>query len=213
MATIEARVTAVEQEFGNDWIRIRTDHPQVKRLDTKDGDRAQQAVAARNSGDAVLINYTQRPSRNVNPHTNQPYQDYYFDGILAGGGGAARTNGGTPQGIEVVQPGQSPAQTTGRRTDPEDAWRMTLAKSAELAVRTLPLLDDQSPESQWRLTLWWANRIFTTPPPSAGQMQPTHEPGFATTPSGPSGPRPSAYSEPPNLYDPPPPRGDDDIPF
>lgn len=214
MATIEARVTAVEQEFGNDWIRVRTDHPQVKRLDTKDKDRAQQAVAARNAGEIVLINYTQRPSRNVNPHTNQPYQDYYFDGILAGG--APHSNGAAqqginvvqpnaPQGIDVVQPGQA---QPGRRTDPEDAWRMTLAKSAELAVRTLPLLDDQSPESQWRLTLWWANRIYTTPPPSAGQIQPTHDPGFATTPSG-----PGAYSEPDLSYDQPPPRGDDDIPF
>jgi hypothetical protein len=205
MATIEARVTAVEQEVGNDWIRIRTDHPQVKRLDTKDRDRAQQAVDARNSGEAVLINYTQRPSRNVNPHTNQPYQDYYFDGVLAGG---ARSNGATnAQGIEQVQPGQAQGQT-GRRTDPEDAWRMTLAKSAELAVRTLPLLDDQSPEAQWRLTLWWANRIYTTPMPGEGQLQPTHDPGFATTPSG-----PGAYSEPDYGYDQPPPRGDDDIPF
>lgn len=203
MATIEARVTAVEQELGNDWVRVRTDHPQVKRLDTKDQDRAQQAVAARNSGEIVLINYTQRPSRNVNPHTGQPYQDYYFDGILAGG---ARTNGATTAGagIEVVQPGQ--VQGTGRKTDPEDAWRMTLAKSAELAVRTLPLLDDQSPESQWRLTLWWANRIYSTPPPGPGQTQPAHDPGFATTTS------PGAYTEP-DPYDQPPPRGDDDIPF
>jgi hypothetical protein len=210
MATIEARVTAVEQEVGNDWIRVRTDHPQVKRLDTKDQDRAQQAVAARNSGEIVLINYTQRPSRNVNPHTGQPYQDYYFDGVLAGGG-VQRTNGAhsspTPQGIDMVPQGQA-TQGTGRRTDPEDAWRMTLAKSAELAVRTLPLLDDQSPEAQWRLTLWWANRIYTTPMPGEGQIQPAHDPGFATTPSG-----PGAYQEPDLGYDQPPPRGDDDIPF
>lgn len=204
MATIEARVTAVEQEVGNDWIRIRTDHPQVKRLDTKDKDRAQQAVSARAAGEIVLINYTSRDSRNTNPHTGKPYVDYYFDGILAGG--PSRSNGhSASDGIDQVQP---QAQGTGRKTDPEDAWRMTLAKSAELAVRTLPLLDDQSPEGQWRLTLWWANRIYTTPPPSEGQVQPTHEPGFATTAS------PGAYSEPnPNDYDQPPPRGDDDIPF
>jgi hypothetical protein len=201
MATIEARVTKVEQEIGNDWIRVHTDHPQVKRLDTKDNDRAQQAVAARNAGEIVLINYTQRDSRNTNPHTGRPYVDYYFDGILAGG---PRSNGhSAPDGIERVQP---QAQGSGRKTDPEDAWRMTLAKSAELAVRTLPLLDDQSPESQWRLTLWWANRIYTTPPPSEGQVQPAHDPGFATTAS------PGAYSEP-DPYEQPPPRGDDDIPF
>lgn len=205
MATIEARVTRVEQEVGNDWIRVHTDHPQVKRLDTKDEKRAEQAVAARNAGEIVLINYTSRDSRNTNPHTGRPYVDYYFDGILAGG--PSRSNGHS-SGIEQVQPGQATAGP-GRKTDPEDAWRMTLAKSAELAVRTLPLLDDQSPEAQWKLTLWWANRIYTTPPPSAGQTQPMHEPGFATTPSG-----PGAYTEPePWQHESPPPHADDDIPF
>jgi hypothetical protein len=44
--------------------------------------------------------------------------------------------------------------------------------------------------------------------PGEGQIQPAHDPGFATTPSG-----PGAYQEPDLGYDQPPPRGDDDIPF
>lgn len=153
MPNIEARITKVEQDAGTGWYRISTDHPDVSRLDTKIPEKAREAGALKEQGAVALIDYTEKPG-NINQNTGQRYMNRYYEkaGPLA-----------TPEvatGIDVVQP-------TGRKTDPQDAWRMSLAKAGELAVSTLPLMPEEqrSFEVQKQIALAWARFFYYTPPP------------------------------------------------
>jgi hypothetical protein len=194
MATIEATITKITQEIGSEWIEVQTDHPTVKKLTTKKEQVAREAAALRNDGVVALLTYTQR-DRTVGDRT---YKNYYLDAAAK-----AQTNGSIP-GIDVVQP-------TGRKTDPEDAWRMSLAKGAELALRTLPLMPAEARDfdTQKTIAYAWARFITETPPPSADVGAAAE---FASAAAGRSSSAPGTYDEP-GSYDGPPPPSDDDIPF
>lgn len=184
MPTIEARITNVQRDDQSGWYRISTDDSTVKSLDTKIAEKAREAQALKNSGALALIDYTVNPK--VNPHTNKPYPGYYERATES----VSRDG---DDGIEVV--GQY-----GRKTNPEDAWRMCLNKGGELAVLTLPLMpiEQRSFEVQTRIATAWARFFFFTPPPEPG---PREHLGLV---SGYSDFQPS---------DGPPPHDDDDIPY
>ena len=155
MAEIEARITGVQLDQGTGWYRIIPDHPTVKKLETKKSELAEQAAELMKSGTLARISYTEKPSTNVNPHTNQPYLNRYFDGALPIAAPA------TSSGIEVVE-------QTGRKTNPTDAWRICLAAGGKLAVATLPMMpvSERGFEVQKRIAIAWAEFFFFSQAPS-----------------------------------------------
>jgi hypothetical protein len=153
MPSIEARITKVEQDAGTGWYRISTDDERVKRLDTKIEEKAQEAARLMNEGSLVLIDFTERQG-NPNPH--QP-GSYYMNRYYEQAGSLAEKK----EEIPVVTP-------TGRRTDPEDAWRIALSVGAKLAVETMPLMpaEQRTFEAQKRIAHAWAEWLTSTPSPS-----------------------------------------------
>jgi len=162
MPTIQAHIEKVQQS--GDWFRISTDDPNVERLDTKIRKKAEEAQALKQSGELAVIEFTSRPRTDDNGKT---WQNYYYEKAIAAAG--TSSNG---DGIEVVQ-------QTSRKTDPGDAWRISLAAGAKLAVATLPLLpaDQRDLDSQFRLAYWWGRKLFFTPAPK-------NEGGFSNKPAG-----------------------------
>jgi hypothetical protein len=174
VATIEAKITKIEQDLGSEWYRISTDHSEIGRLDTKDPVRAREAVAAQQSGAVVVIDYTRKPSTKVNPHSGAPYPDnFYFNSVKT------PEPGGPVAGVETVRPTTLP-------TDPSTAWRISLAAGAKLAVGMLPLMpsEQQNFMTAQQMALVWGRWLFTTP-----------------LPSGPSEPTGSAQDDPRPLFD------------
>ena len=165
MATIEAKITKVEQDLGSEWFRISTDHDEIGRLDTKDENRAREAVAAKQSGAVVLIKYTRKPSTKINPHSGAPYPDnFYFDSV------ATPEPSAGVAGVDMVQRTQMP-------TDPSTAWRISLAAGAKLAVGMLALMPEaqQNLASTQQMALVWGHWLYTTKPPEeapAAEMKP-----------------------------------------
>jgi len=157
VATFEAKITKIEQDLGSEWYRISTDHPEIGRLDTKDPVRAREAVAAKDSGAVVLIDYTRKPSTKINPHSGAPYPDnFYFNAVKT----PEPKAGGAIPGVELVQQTQRP-------TDPATAWRISLAAGAKLAVGMLPLLpsEQQNFSTAQQMALVWGRWLFSTPLP------------------------------------------------
>lgn len=171
MSTIEATITTVQQDANTGWYRVATDDERIKRLDTKDSDRAKQAAALK--GRRSRITFSEKESNNINPHTNRPYMDRYFEAAEA-------LNSQSADGIEIVQQGQQ----TGRKTDPNDAWRMCLNKGGELAVMTLPLMpdDQRSFEIQKQIATAWAKFFYFTPLPAEGVNTAAAALGFGDAP-------------------------------
>jgi hypothetical protein len=166
VATFEAKITKIEQDLGSEWYRISTDHPEIGRLDTKDEARAREAVAARESGAVVLIDYTRKASTKINPHSGAPYPDnFYFNAVK------------TPEAPSGAIPGVEMVQQTQRPTDPATAWRISLAAGAKLAVGMLPLLpsEQQNFLTAQQMALVWGRWLFTTPLPSEPAAAPASE--------------------------------------
>ena len=170
-------ITKVTREEGSEWARGHTDDPKIRQLDTKDPERIAQMVAAR--GREVGIQYTHRESRNVNPHTGKPYDNYYFDGIVDD---EPSTNG---DGVEVVRRQE-------RAEDPQKAWRISLAAGAKIAIASIPYLDPKDREQltvvgQQEMALAWGYWLYTTQMPKGtrpaesidfvGEPNPLDEPG------------------------------------
>lgn len=191
MPTIEAHITKVEHDVDTGWYRILTDDDQVKRLDTKIAEKAKEAAEIKRSGLLAQIDYSQVEGR-LNERTGKPYVNRRYE--------RAGSLGEKPQpeddGIDEVKP-------TSRKTDPGDAWRMCLNKGGELAVNTIPHLEQRSFEAQKLVAYAWAEFFYTTPPPPSAVMPTPHSP-FSYTPAG------SGNGAPP---DGPPEYTDDDIPF
>jgi len=162
MPTVQAHIEKVQQS--GEWFRILTDDETVKRLDTKIRAKADEALALRKSGELAVIQFTSRPKTLDDGRT---FQNYYYEQATSAGGSSS--NG---DGIEVVE-------QTSRRTAPGDAWRISLAAGAKLAVATLPLLptDQRDLDSQFRLAYWWGRKLFFTPAPA-------NEGGFSNQPAG-----------------------------
>ena len=189
MPSIEARIVSVEYDPTTEWYRIGTSHERVKRLDTKIGEKAREAAELKKSGELALIEYNERPSKNINPHNNRPYTDRYYE--RAGS-------------IDQSDDGITTVAQTGRKTDPGDAWRISLAAGAKLAVATLPLMEQRSFEAQKQVAFAWAEFIYFTAPPQ-GPGMPAPEPPFGNTVAGGIGNGDAGGSD----YV----HGDDDIPF
>jgi len=173
MPTVEAQITGLSEKTAG-WWRIEIDR-RPNWFDTKREDLVEEARRLLREGSTNLLQYNERDSRNINPNTNEPYKDRFYEGMLAAGG-----NGREPERRQA----KTGDRGFGWRTNPVDAWRMTLGMAAKLAVDTLPLLpvEQRDPESQWTLMKWWANRIWFEPMPPDNpldeQPPPSDEFGF-----------------------------------
>src|SRR5215467_328925 len=79
MATVEARITKVEQDENTGWYRITTDDEHIRRLDTKVAEKAHEAAQLKEQGVLAQIEFTEQQSKNINPHTNAPYMNRYYE--------------------------------------------------------------------------------------------------------------------------------------
>jgi hypothetical protein len=184
MATTRGKITGVEQNVETGWFTILTDSGEAKKMQTKMEQKAREAAVFAKSGELLDIDYSAKDSSNTNPHTGQPYRNIYYERAVP-----VSSNGGSAD----VDDGIVRTQTPSRPTDKGDAWRIALSVGAKLAVETVngAGLSDSSFPGQAQVALAWANFVYSTPPPSETAPQSSH----------------GAYSEPP------PPHGDEDIPF
>jgi len=200
MPSIDTHITKVEKDEATGWGRISTDDPNVKTLQTKRPDLLAEAGQLRLSGVLVRIEYTEREG-NVNPNTGRPYLNRYYEKATALGEPPQATD----SGVETVRQTRTP-------TDPDEAWRISLAAGGKLAVMTLPMMPtaQRSFEIQKRIALAWAEFFFFTSRPSRPSVNgnPT-SPFQAPTDAGAEHHSPGAYDEPVMAgY-----TGPDDIPF
>lgn len=198
MPSIDARITRIELDQSTGWYRIHTDDERVQRVETKRRDLADEAEKVMQSRMPARIEFSEKEG-NLNPHTQRPYINRYFEKATMLGEPKAE-----PSGIEVVQ-------QTGRKTDPSDAWRICLAAGGKLAVATLPMMPvaQRSFEVQKQIAVAWAEFFFFSTAPAQASLNgggvsssQFHPPGDPVASSG-----PGAYS------DAPPPHSDSDIPF
>jgi hypothetical protein len=188
MATIEARITGVtRKKEGSPWFTIKTDHDRIKTLETKYRERAEEAFSLQKSGEVAIIEFSSNPR--TDEATGRTYPNNYFE--------RAKTKIEEPQQTLDDIPTEESSSPSTRKTDPADAWRMSLAAGAKLAVATLPLLDEDQRDftSQQELAFAWGTFLYTTPPGSQVAV-------------GVGGGNGSAAD-----FDDFPPPGDDDIPF
>jgi hypothetical protein len=183
--TVEARITEVVRDAKNPiWVRAKTDHATVKRIDMNQDEHAREAMALLASGETAVIeiNHVQKPREG-----GGVWDNYYWQRVVANA---------QPPMPEIPVEAQPPA----RPTDKGDAWRICLSLGAKLAVQTLPLItkpEDMTFPAQADLALAWGTFIYSTPTPEPGRQQ-------ALAPSAGNG----AYSGDPTGYP-----GEDDIPF
>lgn len=198
MATIEARITKVEQQEGSQWATIYTDNPDVAKLTTSIAAKVREAGALKRSGEVALIQYSHKQRHD--DATGRTYDNYYYERAQTRAPEAHEDD----TGIDTV-PVDSGSNTY-RKTDPEDARRMARSTAGYLTLQTLPLMEQKDPETQLRIADFWERYIM-------GEITYRNFAGatFAETPTGRAN-GPGAYSEPDNWEAPPPP-GDDDIPF
>lgn len=192
MSSVRAHIVKVEQDPSSGWGKIFTDDPNVKVLQTRIAEKLKEAGALKKSGELALIEFSEKQG-NVNPHTGQPYLNRYYER-------AGSISMPEDEGIDVVQ---QAAPT--RKTDPDDAWRMCLNKGGELAVATLPLMQEgqRSFDDQKAVAVAWARFFFFTPQPRPEEMAFGGGNGFGAGNSDDWASRGEAT----------PPHGDDDIPF
>ena len=198
MPSIDAHITGVVQDQ-NGWYRIATDDANVKKLDTQDESRAQEAAALMRSGALARIEFTEQESKNINQHTGRPYINRYYN--------QAGELGEKPAEIPVVA-------TTRAATQPAEAWRICLAAGGKLAVATLPMMPvaQRSFEVQKQIATAWAEFFFFSEAPerpalNGGSRLPSNFPPPASAvPAG----NPGAYDQPLGV---PAPAPDADIPF
>ena len=171
MPTIEARVTSYTKD--GPWSRFGTDHPDVKRLDTKKEPLAQEAIRLMEKGVLARISYTEHASGNINPNTNRPYPpDRYWEHgeEIENGDSQITTAAQTAQAAQqAAQTAPTGAREYGWKTQPDDAWRMALTSGTERAVQTLQHMPEnqRSFDVQKRIALAWASFIFFTPKPQS----------------------------------------------
>lgn len=151
MPTVEARITGVEQDASTGWYRITTDDESIRRLDTKVAEKAREAAELKKSGDLALIEFSEKQGTNINPHTQRPYMNRYYEQA----GSVEPETIEAPPDIPLITP-------TRAKTDPDEAWRICLAAGGKLAVATLPLLDkeQQDFDSQKKIASAWARFFF-----------------------------------------------------
>jgi hypothetical protein len=197
MPHVEAHITRVVREEGSEFADIFTDDDTVKKLGTKRPDLIAEAVGFKQSGELVAIQYNDRPRSVQTEHGPRTFHNYYYEGAGPIGNGA----GSRPAAQQQI-PGLETATAMGREDPPGKRWSIALSVGAKLAVDTLPLMpiDQRDFETQWRICIAWAERIYFTERPE--------RPGVVRSPLG-------SYNEDPGRprEDAPPPYTDDDIPF
>src|SRR5262245_60377373 len=77
---IDARITKWSGPNERGFFDIEIDHPSVPRpATTKQAERAEEAKQLFESGKVGHIAITKKVGPNINPHTNKPYVDYYWE--------------------------------------------------------------------------------------------------------------------------------------
>jgi hypothetical protein len=170
---VEATINDVEHDLARGWFRVKTDKA---RFDTKIPEKAQEALSLR--GKTVRIWYTEQPSQNINPHTNQPYAPsrYYeraeevMPAPIGDGFSVPQQPQAQAQAQPQARPQFSPPSTGGE--DPRKTWRICLQSGAKLAVWTMPLMPNEQRtfETQKQIALAWAKWFWVTPPPASDRM-------------------------------------------
>ena len=176
-------ITAVEESSG--WYQITTDgHPKKLKTNREEGGR--EAGRYRVDGTRIVIQYSERNDK-PNPRGGF-FHDFYFYSAKE----APSANGSSDDGITRVK-SQAPEKT------PEEAWRICLSVGSERAVQLAPHLPSGKADFPfiWALAYEFAQRIYLTPPPQPGSLEPL-----------PVGGGPGAYADPTE-----PPGDDEDIPF
>jgi len=164
MASIEAHITKVYGKRNRageatGWYVIETEPPLNPAPETKIKEKAQEARGLMESNALVLLDYNDSPG---NP---KPGGGFYVNRYYEKAGPIGeRSNGGPEIPLGPAPDSDGDFQ---RRTNPVDAWRMTLAASAKLAVETLPLMpvEQRTFDTQKRIALAWAQWLIATPPP------------------------------------------------
>ena len=164
MPTVAARVMKVEHDIGTGWYRITTDHAEIKRLDTKIREKAEEAASLKQEGVLAEIEYSSNP-RTVDGRT---YQNFRWER------GAPSGNGGQQAQIPGIETVAKASDEFQRRMHPDERWKMALQGGAHLAVETLPYLDpaQRSFEHQKQIAIGWASFLMTTPPTVAQSGDP-----------------------------------------
>src|SRR5262252_10931623 len=164
VATAKERITGV---FKNDsgWFAIKCESG--RRYDTKRADLAREAREL--IGEDVEVEYTPRPRTGSD---GTVYDNRLYERAMA-------LNGAAQQNLDFQT---DPAQTTSRKTNPGDAWRMCLNKGGELAVMTLPLLKERGFDKQAEVAYAWAKFFYFCPTPD-GATTPWRTPDWMTQPT------------------------------
>jgi hypothetical protein len=106
------------------------------------------------AGTVAIISYNEVESRNINPRTNEPYMNRYYEGAVAP----------APEPELTI-----PSVPTSRGGDPDLAWRIALSVGAKLAVQTMPMMavEQRDFDTQKKIALAWATWLVSTPAASA----------------------------------------------
>lgn len=157
MATVEGSINEVRNNVDTGWYEIKVDGF-GKSLRTKRDELAQLAAKLKRSGTIALVEYTHKPR--TDEATGRVYDNYYFENATP-----VEEPTASDDGIERVS-------TPSRKTDPGDAWRITLSAGAKLAVATLPLMPNEQRtfETQKRIAEAWAEWIYFSRPPEAPEL-------------------------------------------
>lgn len=155
MPQLRTRITDVKPKLNRDgdptgWFAITTNGT-PKTLETSQEELIAEAREYRDAGLLVEIDYDEKESTTINQHTGKPYVNRYYNGASA-----------------AKEADDEVAARDGRReygwkTDPDDAWRISLSVGLERAVE---LLGQGAPEDDvWKLGHSLATKLYTTPKP------------------------------------------------
>ena len=131
MATVDAKITKVYRPEDSEWVTIELDDDEVDVLKTKMRAKATEAAAFWHAGERVRIKYTEKEG-NINQYTGERFINRYYE---------------SAEPAPEVQPEIPIVSVPGRKTNPVDAWRMTLAKACELAIRQMAYMDEEQRRS------------------------------------------------------------------
>jgi hypothetical protein len=212
---IEARIERVTQRpQGGYDIFIETRQGREMRLQTWRDENANEAGRVRMTGEFWLVDYSESQGKNINPHTNQPYINRFFEtasplAAQAPGNGASGIDP-LPQQQQQAHAGIDNLPAPAPRLDPVREWRIALAVGGKLAVATMPLMKEHERtfEIQKQIALAWALWVYETPPPTTSATSSAPPPPSYAQETNAHVAQPGAYNEPGQGYPTP-----DDIPY
>lgn len=152
-------VVGVEQD--GTWFQITTDgHP--KKLKTNRDEGGREAGRLKLDGGLVSIKYAERNDK-PNPHGGFYHDYYWYSATPVSNGASAASDDGITR-VTSTAPAKSP----------EEAWRIALSVGSDRAVALAPHLPagEQTFAFVWALAYEFAARIYLTPPPAPGSLEP-----------------------------------------